>query len=91
MVASELHQVVGHPINGQADAGLLSQKHVQGIQKDKAMAETLLVTAFYSCAFGRVVDQAVDDSAKGLLRSGSIGVLSRHDFNRCGKIPCSQH
>ena len=82
LIASELHQVRGKSINSQALASLLNQQPVKGAKEDKASAETLLVTAFYSRGLGRGLSKACDGSAEGLLRGDSACDLALHDLGR---------
>lgn len=67
LVASELHQVGGKPIQAQMFASLLSEQFMQGTEEDKAPAQTLFVAAFYSRGFLRGLGKACDGSAEGLL------------------------
>lgn len=67
LVARELHQVVGKPINRQAVARLFDQERVQGVKEEEASVETLLVPALYSGCFWRALSKASDGRTEGLL------------------------
>lgn len=82
LVASELHQVGGKPVLSQRLASLLNQQPVKGSKEDKAPATALLVTAFYSGGFGRVLGKACDGCAEGLLRGNCACDLALHDLGR---------